>query len=229
MMAMRAGFGSGRGDKTECTVVTPTSPCTYSEEPGVLRIGVVLATFLVLACASCSDDNAAPVPTPSTHSASSTPSAPTPSVPAELAGFTEDERAAYLVAVDAYADYLHETDRIYAEGKTTAAAKDFYRRYAIDWSTTWGNLAVAVNNGVTITGQTRLVWTRPKSINIGTPAGDIVVIRRCLDESHRVVKQNGAVVEQPQSKDPHVYTVRLEKRAAEDWWRAGIAKLGKTC
>lgn len=84
-------------------------------------------------------------------------------------------------------------------------------------------------SGVTVTGSTKTVWTKPKSIELGGPKGDVVVLRRCLDESGRVVKQNGKKVNQPQFKDPHVYTVRLEKRRGEDLWRSGIAEQGSTC
>jgi hypothetical protein len=150
-------------------------------------------------------------------------------VPPELAGYSEDERLAYDEALAAYADYLAESDKIYARGETTVAAKRFYQRYAIDWSTAWGNLAVVANNRVTITGEARALWTRPVSIGLTPDAGDVVVIRRCVDESQRVVRQNGKRMAQPQFKEPHVYTVRLEERPEEDWWRAGTAKLGRPC
>ena len=63
----------------------------------------------------------------------------------------------------------------------------------------------------------------------GGPRGDVIVLRRCLDESGRVVTQDGKKLDQPQFKKPHIYTVRLEKRAGEDWWRSGIAEQGKPC
>jgi hypothetical protein len=43
------------------------------------------------------------------------------------------------------------------------------------------------------------------------------------------VEQSGKKLNQPQFKDPHVYTVRLEKRRGEDLWRSGIAEQGSTC
>lgn len=127
-----------------------------------------------------------------------------------------------------YDAVTQRNDGFCAAGETTAAAKRFYQRYAADWSTAWGNLAQIANYDVTVTGSTRTVWTKPKSIEVGGPEGDVVVLRRCLDESGRVVKQNGQRVNQPQFTDPHVYTVRLEKRRGEDWWRSGIAEQGST-
>jgi ABC-type Fe3+-hydroxamate transport system substrate-binding protein len=190
---------------------------------------VALASFLVVACAACSQNGASPTPSPSSSSTTSAPSAPTSSVPPGLSGYSEQERAAYLKAVAAYDAFTRRNDRFYAAGQTTVAAKRFYQRYAVDWSTAWGDLAVIANNKVTVTGATKTVWTKPKSIELGGPKADAVVLRRCLDESGRVVTQNGKKVDQPQFKDPHIYTVRLEKRRGEDWWRSGTVDQGPTC
>lgn len=195
----------------------------------MLRSRLVLATFLVVTCAACSDGGASPAPTASPSSSSSAPTAPTSSVPPELVGYSEEQRAAYETAVTEYDAFTRRSDEFYATGETTVAAKRFYQRYAVDWSTAWGNLAQIANNNVTVTGSTKTVWTKPKSIELGGPKGDVVVLHRCLDESGRVVEQNGQKVNQPQFKDPHVYTVRLEKRRGEDRWRSGIAEQGSTC
>ena len=45
-----------------------TSPRANSEEPGMLRSRVVLATFLVVTCAACSQDGASPAPSDSPSS-----------------------------------------------------------------------------------------------------------------------------------------------------------------
>lgn len=195
----------------------------------MLRSRLVLATFLVVTCAACSDGGASPAPTASPSSTSSAPTAPTSSVPSELAGYSEQERAAYETAVTEYDGFTRLNDEFYATGETTVAAKRFYQRYALDWSTAWGNLAQIANNNVTVSGSTETVWTKPKSVELGGPKAEVVVLRRCLDESGRVVEQNGQKVNQPQFKEPHVYTVRLEKRRGEDRWRSGIAEQGSTC
>ena len=195
----------------------------------MLRSRLWLATFLVVTCAACSDGGASSAPTDSPSSTSSAPSASTSSVPPELAGYSEQERAAYETAVTEYDAFTRQNDKFYATGETTLAAKRFYQRYAVDWSTAWGNLAQIANNNVTVSGSTETVWTKPKSVELGGPKGDVVVLRRCLDESGRVVEQSGKKLNQPQFKDPHVYTVRLEKRRGEDRWRSGIAEQGSTC
>ena len=210
-------------------IVVSTTPWrTYSEERGMLRSRIV-AALLLLPCAACSQDGASPAPRPTTSATSSAPTAPTSSVPPDLADYSEQERAAYTSAVTEYDAFIRRNDHFYAVGQTTVAAKRFYQRYAVDWSTAWGNLAQIANNNVTVTGSTNTVWTRPKSIELGGSKAQVVVLRRCLDESRRVVTQNGKKLDQPQFKEPHVYTVRLEKRSGEDWWRSGIAKQGETC
>ena len=200
----------------------------------MLRSRFVLATFLVAACAGCSDEGASPAPTEglsSTTSAAAAPTAaaPTSSVAPELVGYTEQERVAYETAVTDYDAFTTRSDRFYAAGQTTVAAKRFFQRYSIDWSTAWGDLAVIANNNITITGSTKTVWTKPKSIELGRATSDVVVLRRCSDQSGWVVTQNGKRLDQPQFKHPHVYTVRLEKRRGENWWRSGTVKQGKTC
>ncbi|MPZ94088.1 MAG: hypothetical protein GEU96_04045 [Propionibacteriales bacterium] len=206
-----------------------TSPRANSEEPGMLRSRVVLATFLVVTCAACSQNGASPAPSANPDPTTSAPSAPASSVQPELAGYSEDEQAAYEAAVTAYDAFIKRNDKFYAAGETTVEAKNFYQRYAVDWSTAWGNLAQVANNKVTVTGTTKTVWTKPRSIELGTVKGDVIVLRRCLDESGRVVTQNGHELEQPQFKDPHIYTIRLEKRPSEDRWRSGVAEQGQTC
>jgi hypothetical protein len=212
------------------SVVASTSRCADSEGPGMLRSRVVLATFLVVTCAACSHNDASPARSPSPDPTMSAPSPPTSSIPPELAGYTEQQRAAYKIAVDEYDAFTKRNDRFYAAGQTTGAAKKFYQRYAVDWSTAWGNLGRVANNQVTVTGTTKTVWTRPRSIEVdGSSTGDVIVLRRCLDESGRVVTQNGKKLDQPQFENPHIYAVRLEKHPDEDWWRSGIAQQGQTC
>ena len=191
----------------------------------MLRPRVVLAAFLLMACAACRQEAATPAPSPTT----SAPSAPVSSVPPELASYSEAERAAYETALAEYDAFIKRNDAFYASGKMTGEAKDFYQKYAIDWSTAWGNLAQVVNNGVKVAGTTKTVWTKPQAVKLGTTGGGAIVVRRCLDESGRIVTQNGKTLDQPQFNIPHVYRIRLQKRAGEAWWRSGIAQQGSSC
>jgi hypothetical protein len=151
------------------------------------------------------------------------------SAPAELAGYTAKERQAYEGAVSAYEAFVKRSNHFYAVGETSVAAKDFYQRYSIDWATAWANLAQAANNHIKVSGPTTVVWTKPVTISVRSTAGDAITIKRCLDESKWTVEQNGKKLAQPQLKSPHVYTVQLEKRPRETWWRSGEPKLGATC
>lgn len=212
----RAGLSSG-----------PRLLVAQKEEWGMLRLRCAIATLLVVSCAACSEDKAAPEPRQSAPT--SKPTASETSTPPELVGYTEAERSAYSSAVSEYDRFTRRSDSFYAAGETTLRAKRFYQEYAADWSTAWGNLARVANSGVKVRGKTAAVWTKPRSITLGSADGDVVVLRRCLDESGRVVTQNGRELAQPQLEDPHVYTVRLEKRTGEDRWRSGVAQQGATC
>lgn len=194
----------------------------------MLRTFVVLATLLVLACAACSQNGADPAAPDSPSATTSTPTVPTFSAPPELAGYTAPERHAYAAAVSAYSAFVRRSNHFYAGGQTSVAAKNFYQRYSIDWATAWGNLAQAANNHIRVSGSTRVVWTKPVTIEVGS-AHETVTMQRCLDESKWVVEQNGKRLAQPQLKTPHVYTVQLERRRGETWWRSGEPKLGATC
>jgi hypothetical protein len=219
----------GANTQTGIIVVPSTAPRAHARGPGMLRTVLVVASFLVMTCAACSDGDSPKPPSPSPTSAMASSSATSPSVPPELAGFTTDEREAFALAVAAYDDFNKRSDAFYAAGRTTRAAKIFYQKYAVDWATAWGNLGQAVNNQIRVTGTARTVWTKPITIELSATEGDSVVLRRCLDESGRIVTQDGATVDQPQFKKPHVYRVRLMKRPGEAWWRSGIAVQGQPC
>src|SRR3712207_6938328 len=82
----------------------------------------VLVTFLVVSCAACSKEEATPAPSPSaspTKTTTTAPTAPTSSVPPELAGYNEGERAAYEAAVAAYNAFTKRNDAFYAVGETS--------------------------------------------------------------------------------------------------------------
>ena len=93
--------------------VASALPCAYSEEPGMLRSRLVLATFLVVTCAACGGRGATSGPPSSESPTATAPSTPTPSVPSELAGYSPDERAAYVDAVTAYDAYSRRSTAIF--------------------------------------------------------------------------------------------------------------------
>ena len=205
-----------------------------SEEPSMLRSLTVVAFLVALSCAGCTGQADEPAPTVSPSSAAptitpSTTPTTTPSAEPTLEGYSEEEAAAYEAAVLAYDRFAKRSDRLYEEGATTNAAKEFFQRFSIDWSRAWGDLAQIANSGVTVAGSTKTVSTKPESIELDTKAGDVVVLRRCLDESGRVVTQGGEEIDQPQLQQPHIYTVRMERRPRESRWRSGVAEQEGTC
>ena len=150
-------------------------------------------------------------------------------MPPYLASYTSGEQRAYADALKAHSAFVERDRQFAAAGKTTKRAAAFYRQNSIDWVSDWASLAQLANNHVIVTGRTTVKWVRPVSIELDGNGADVVVLRRCVDSSGLVVTQNGERLEQPNLKVPHVFRVRLEKRAAETWWRVGTAKPGAPC
>ena len=145
----------------------------------MLRSRLVLATFLVVACAACSQESPRR-PRPPTHRRRLVDVALGADV--LCAARTRRLQRAGAGGVRGCRDRVRRVhrrnDEFYAAGETTVAAKHFYQRYAVDWSTAWGNLAQIANSNVTVTGSTKTVWTKPKSIELDGSEGDTVVLRQ---------------------------------------------------
>lgn len=208
----------------------PKLPSAHSEEPGMPRVrGLLVVTFLVASCASCSgsaDSPAAETPTGTTTIA---PSSPTPTVPSGLATYSADERAAFTAAVSALHHFSTVNDRFLGQGELTKHQADFYRRNSLDWVADWANLSQFVNKKITFDGRPNEVWLRPVSIDLAAKDGYAVEVKRCLDQSGLRVFANGKKIPEPQLKVPHVYRVSVVKRSSETWWRIGQPKQGSTC
>lgn len=216
-------------------ISVPSITVADSREPGMLRSLRVVTCVVALSCAGCSSPNTDPAPTvtPSpietTDPTPSTTPSSTPSPEPTLKGFTAEESAAFDAAVASYDKFAQRSDRYYAAGATTNAAKKFFQRFSVDWSRAWGDLAQVANSGVTVTGSTKTVSTKPLTIELDPRSVDVVVLRRCLDESGRVVTQGDTVIDQPQLVLPHFYTIRMEQRPDESRWRSGVAEQEGTC
>lgn len=130
--------------------------------------------------------------------------------------------------MSAYDAYIRRNNRLLAKGKATTDAIDFYRRYSADWMAAWDSLGQLADNNVTVTGPTTVNWVRPVKVTLGV-GRTTVLMRRCLDTSKVVVTQNGRPLDQPHLEKPHVYRVRMEKSAEENWWRASAAEQGPPC
>jgi len=200
-----------------------------SEEPGMLRSRVSVATFLVVFCASCGSSTANTASRSTSPATTSAPTAPVSSGQTALAGYTKAERRAYDEAVTAYTAFMAENNRLLARGRAGALAVAFFQHYSSSWSEAWNGQKKFADLGVKVTGPVRVLSTRPVSIAVGSGSRQTILLARCLDESARVVTQRGKKQPQPQFATPHVYTVRLVKKSGETWWRAGIAKRGDTC
>jgi hypothetical protein len=191
---------------------------------------VVLLGLLATLCAACAAGNGDSSLSAPQRTQTSSPTSPSrDAVPSYLQTYSAEQRTAYAAAVASEAAFDRRNARILAAGKTTKAASAFYHRYSIDWASDWSSLAELANNNATVTGRTKIRWTRPIAIHLPGNGTSVVVLRRCLDQSNLVVTQNGHQLAQPQLKRPRAYKLRLVRRQGEDWWRSGISANGSPC
>jgi hypothetical protein len=150
-------------------------------------------------------------------------------VSSDLATYSPDERAAFTVAIAALHRFVTTSDQFLGQGKLTKRQAAFYRRNSINWVDDWANLSQFVHKQVTYKGTPKEVWLRPVSIELTSKDGQVVEVKRCLDQSNLRVFAAGKRVPQPQLKVPHVYRISIIKKPSETWWRTGLPKQGATC
>lgn len=193
------------------------------------RLWIPALAIVLSACAACggaSDSPPAALPSSSSSSSTITPS---PSVPAELAGYDPSEREAFGAAVDALHRFSRTSDRFIRQGRLTPDQAKFYRRNSVRWTDDWAALAQLVNGRITMRGAARELWARPLTIDLTADTGEVVVVRRCLDQTKVRVFADGKEVPQPQLKTPRIYRVQMLKKQAEYHWRTGLPKQGAPC
>jgi hypothetical protein len=206
----------------------------YSGEGGVPRTGVlVVATILVLTCASC-DQSDSPTTAPSSPSVRTT-SPPTttspsssPTVPPYLSGYPADERTAYDGAVRAYAAFSDREAKIFATGKATPAAKRFYVRYSGDWLTYWNQLRQRERDKLRIVGRGHTLRVRPVAINLGKDGSGTVELRVCGIARGVKAFQGSTEIPQPTPK-PWLVRVKVIRLKGESRWRVFSERLGGPC
>lgn len=194
------------------------------------RLRISLATLVLLACAACSGSaDEAPISRPLESSLSSAPTATPSSLPPELAGYSLPEREAFEAAVVALHRFSRASDRFIDQGRLTRPQAAYFRRNSINWVDDWAGLAQLVNGRITMRGDTREKWVRPLRVDLAAGDSEVVVIRRCLDQTSVRVFAEGKRVPQPQLKTPRVYRVTMLKKQSEQWWRTGLPKQGSRC
>ena len=194
------------------------------------RLRISLATLMLLACAACGgSSDQAPTSRPSESSLSSASPAPSPSVSEELAGYSLPEREAFEAAVVALHRFSRTSDRFISQGRLTRSQAAYFRRNSINWVDAWAGLAQLVNGRITMRGDTHEKWARPSQVDLSAAKGEVVVIRRCLDQTDVRVFADGKRVPQPQLKTPRVYRVKMLKKQSEQRWRTGLPKQGSRC
>ena len=193
------------------------------------RLWIPALAIVLLACAACGGTSDSPPTALHSRSSASGAVTPSPSVPAELAGYDASEREAFGAAVDALHRFSRTSDRFIRQGRLTPDQAKFYRKNSVRWTDDWAALAQLVNGRITMRGAARELWTRPLSIDLNAGADEVVVVRRCLDQTKVRVFAEGKEVPQLQLKTPRIYRVQMLKKQAEDHWRTGLPKQGAPC
>lgn len=138
-----------------------------------MRRAIATSAF-ALALVACSGDPRTPVADPSNPSAPSSSSAPSTSLsnspsataPPYLRKFTQDERAAYLAAVDDIGRFAGRNAAFYRVGVATVAARNYYMRATSAWQSYWAELRQFDSRGIRVVGEARTIRTRPISIRL---------------------------------------------------------------
>lgn len=183
---------------------------------------VLVATMLVLSCASCSQADVPPSTAPSPSSSASSPTAPTssatPSVPSYLTKYSPDERTAYDAALADRRRFSNRQAAIYEQGDATPSAKAFYRKYTSSWQSYWGRLRQFEEQGIRVVGRSEVISIRPVEIRLGRQGTGSIMLDLCGEGGAVKVIQNGTPVAQP-SRKPSIVKVAMVKLEGERRWR----------
>ena len=194
----------------------------------------VIAIVLVFACNSCSSPgdklpsvSSSPRASDSSASSSPTRSSASPSVPSEMASYSTGERRAYLDALQAYRTYSAREAAFERNATAPLAARRFYRDYTADWLSFWQLRKRLAAQGIRVTGQSRVVSSRPVLVRLGKKGTGSVRIRQCIDARKVTVTQRGVPV--PQNRTPTISTISMSRLSSDARWKFLIAKAGRSC
>ena len=235
MFSMRTWLDAcpiAKGQTTRIVDGSTMRPISEEREMSRTRRLGVIATLLVLSCASCTNSADPPSSSPTPASSSTAPTAPTssptPSAPAYLSKYGDKERKAYAHAVSAYELFAEEQAKILAVGKATPKAKRYYEKYSGDWLTYWNVLRQREADGIRIEGRGETLRVRPARIKLGDDGSGSVDLRVCGVASGVKVFQRGTPIPQP-NPTPKIVKVSLFQLTGESWWRVFLERVGGSC
>lgn len=206
------------------------------------RLGVI-ATLLVLLCASCTNSEEPPAgsPTATTSSTPATsptltasptaptasPSSTTHSVPAYLTKYTADERQAYSDALGDYRSYRAQEARFARRATSPVAARRFYREYTADWVSYWALRHQMADAAIRVVGVPKVKWSRPALIRLTGDGGGTVHLRLSLDARDVKVTKRGEPV--PQNTTPTISRISMSRLPEDVRWKFLMAEAGAPC
>jgi hypothetical protein len=192
-------------------------------------IGAVLLVAPLVGCAG-SDDSVKSAPTtPSSEIASEASPSPTSSGVAEWENeYSEEELAVYREAVQRVEAYLVKALPIWAAGEATRAARELFQDNLLTWRRSWAYLEMYDRRGIKIARNSKVLWTKPQSIQLLEKGGAEVRLVRCTDQSDLGATMNGEPLSEA-STEPVIQKVDVY-RYPDGRWRIGIfSTVDKKC
>lgn len=185
-----------------------------------VRIVLAAAVLVLLTSGGCSDEeSASPAP--------SSTSTPTAAADAWRAEYSSDELAAFDESSQ-FVDAFNEKWRpVMAAGKATPAAKRLLQEYRADWEAQWKTLQVFEQREIVIPRASKILWTKPASIQLGDGKQASIEIVRCTDARDNGATEAGKPLSAPETPTEVVTTV--ERNADGEWLIYGTTGDEKSC
>lgn len=182
---------------------------------------MVFVTLAIVAGCGGSPDTPPAPSTPSTSATSSTS--------AEWKSeYSDEELAIYREAVQRVAAYELKSQPIWAAGKATESAKEFFQENLLSWQATWLQLRSYDKRNIQVARRPEVLSTKAKSIKLLEDGAVSVVLTRCTDQTNLGGTLDGEPV--PEAYDKPVIQEVDVYRYSDGRWRIGVFKtLEKTC
>ena len=203
------------------------------------RLAAVLAsTGITLAVlVACSPDVAEPLPP---ESSSSSAAEPAPTEPADSGGppegwedeFTDEQLQAYEAALVRWERYSQDVRPIYAKGRITPAARQFFRKNALRPQERIKFLEDIERAGLQEVQAPEPLWAKAKSVKLRPDGTGTVFITECVDYTDIRYERDGEVVKGLKPKKPITPLItQMDKPDPQsEWLYAGTElKDSKSC
>lgn len=182
----------------------------------------IIAAACSLVLVGCSDEPDTP-PRPS-----ASPTSTTTTAPAWEEKYTAAEIAVYSEAVQRAEAYESKAQPIWAAGKATPAAKEFFQDNLLTWQLDWADLQSYEKQGIQIARAPKVLTTEPESIKLLDKGAAETKLRRCVDATDLGGTANGEPLKEG-TDGPVVQTITVYKYDDGGWRFSRFDTTDKPC